>query len=222
VLLAEDDADTREITTFVLRREGCTIRCAADGPQALEMVRDEPPDVLLLDLRLPKLHGFEVLRTIRHDSDLPIIVVSARGEDDDVVRGLQLGADDYVTKPYSAPQLIARMRALVRRAGQTAPRATTRVEAAGMVLDLEAHELQRGGLTIQMTPTQARLLHALMASAGRVVPSARLVEQAWGFEGGDADMLKTHVSNIRKRLQLGKGGPGYIESIPTVGYLLQA
>ena len=220
VLIADDDEDLVDITAYALRREGFIVSVASDGGQALQMCTEDPPDIMLLDVRMPKMNGFDVVRAVRQSFSTPILMVTARDDEEDIVRGLQLGADDYVTKPFSARQLAARMRAIVRRNRTGLPESGPEIEAGGIVLDIESHAARRGDAGVRMTPLEFRILYPLMLNAGRVVPSTRLVEQAWGFEGGDTSMLKTHVSHMRKKLRLRKGEPGYIEGIPGVGYIL--
>jgi DNA-binding response OmpR family regulator len=220
ILLIDDDLDHLDITSYVLRREGFVVSTASDGATALRIIGERPPDLALLDVRMPTVDGFEVLRAIRLESVLPVIMLTAHGDDEDVVRGLQLGADDYVTKPFSPRQLVERVRAALRRHRGRVPEPSAEVEAAGLALDLTSHALTRGDrTTVQLTPVQFRILLPLMQHAGKVVPSLRLVEQAWGFDGGDPSMLKSHVSTIRKKLGRDPGEPGYIRAIPNVGYL---
>jgi DNA-binding response OmpR family regulator len=221
VLIADDDLDILDITAFALRREGFQVSIAADGRQAVQLWKTSAPDVVLLDVRMPKMNGYEVLRAMRDESDTPVIFVTARKEDEDIVAGLERGADDYVTKPFSTRQLIARIRSVTRRMSLAAPSAATEVEAAGMVLNLESHQLTREDRLVRMTPLEFRLLHVLMVNVGRVVTSSRLIEQTWGVEGGDANMLKTHICHIRKKLQLRDGEPGYIRSIIGLGYTME-
>lgn len=222
VLLADDDPDTLDITAYALRREGFIVQVASDGREALRVWESGSPDIILLDVRMPKLNGFELLRTIRQQSSVPIIMVTARGDDDDVVRGLQLGADDYVTKPFSPRQLIARIRTVLRRQSDRRADSPAIIQVGDLVLDVESHEVRRGEQSVRLTPLEFRIFYPLMLNVGRVVSSTRLVEQAWGFEGGDTNMLKTHISHIRKKLGLQRGQPGYIEGIPGVGYVLRA
>ena len=222
VLIADDDSDIRDITAFALRREGFQVSLAADGKQALDQWKVSSPDVVLLDVRMPKMSGYEVLRTIRTKNETPVIFVTARKEEEDIVRGLELGADDYVTKPFSPRQLVARIRSVTRRIAISAPSPTTEVHAAGMVLDVESHQVSRDGQVVRMTALEFRLLHVLMINVGRVVTSSRLIDQTWGVEGGDANMLKTHICHIRKKLRLRAGEPGYIKSIIGLGYTMDA
>ena len=222
ILLVDDDLDHLDVTTYGLRREGFSVAMAMDGAAALERVRADEPSLVVLDIRMPKISGFEVLRTIRLESRLPVIMLSAHGDDEDVVRGLRLGADDYVTKPFSPRQLAERIRAVLRRSRAQLPEPATEVAVAGLVLAFDSHELRQGELAVRMTPIQFRILRALLLNAGRVVPTLRLIEQVWGYEGGDASMLKTHVSQLRKKLGRRPGEPGYIKAIPGTGYILGA
>ena len=220
ILLADDDPDILDITAYALRRDGFIVSLASDGAQALSKLEAERPDVMLLDVRMPRINGFEVLRTIRMQSEAPVIMVTARGDEEDIIRGLELGADDYVTKPFSLRQLASRIRTVARRTRKSLPQPATELEVAGMVLDIESHEVRRGNLRVRLTPIEFRLVYPLALNPGRVVSSNRLVEQAWGFDGGDAHMIKTHFSHVRKKLRLQRGEPGYIECIPSVGYIL--
>jgi DNA-binding response OmpR family regulator len=222
VLLADDDLDILDITAYALRREGFVVALAADGSQALRAWEEQYPDVVVLDARMPKLSGFDVIREIRQRAETPIVMVTARSDEEDIILGLQLGADDYVTKPFSPRQLAARLRAVTRRARLSAPPPSSEIEAGGMHLDVESHEVYRNGQVVNLTPREFGILHTLMLSPGRIVPTSRLIERVWGFDGGDSHMLKTHISHIRRKLDLVSGEPGYIRSVTSVGYVLQA
>ncbi len=195
-LVVDDDVDLLDLVTYALRREGFTVTPAIDGAQALHHWQAENPDSILLDANLPKRNGFEVCRRIRHESHTPIIMLTARDDEEDVVRGLQLGADDYVTKPFSAKQLIARMKAVLRRV-QTDPYTQA-----------------------NLSPLEFRILFMLAMNANRVIPYSRLVEYAWGYDSGDANLLKTHVCHIREKLTLPMTGKNGIRAVPGVGYKL--
>jgi DNA-binding response OmpR family regulator len=221
VLLADDDADIVDITAYALRRHGFMVSVAADGSQALQMWRASSPDVILLDARMPKINGFDVLRTIRQESDTPVIMVTARNDEEDIIRGLDLGADDYVVKPFSPRQLAARIRSATRRLRLSTPEAITELHVADMTLDVESHEVTRDGTTIRMTPIEFRILYTLMLNAGRVVASSRLIENTWGFDGGDTNMLKTHICHVRKKLGRAPGTSGYIKGMTGVGYIME-
>ena len=221
VLLVEDDADVLDVTTYALRREGYTVLAAVDGQQALARWEAERPDLVLLDVTLPKLNGFEVCRRIRHEGETPIIMLTARREEEDVIRGLTLGADDYVTKPFSPRQLAMRMEAVLRRAAVDSHRRHAReVRVGDLHLDVESHETTKEGEAVHLTPLEFRILHLLALNAGRVIPHERLIEHTWGHEGGDRAMLKNHISHVRKKLGLPAEGPGSIRAVPGVGYSL--
>ena len=212
VLLVEDDRDLAELLAYALWREGFTVVTAIDGEQGLQRWATERPDLVVLDVVLPGLDGVEVCRRIRRQAETPIVMVSARDAEDDVVRGLQAGADDYVTKPLSVRQLTARMRAVLRR-----PRAAAReVRVGDLVLDLPSHQVTKAGEPVHLTRTEFCLLHLLARNAGQVVPYARLVEHAWG-EAGYAALLKAHVTHLRRKLRL---PPGALVALPGVGYRL--
>ena len=221
VLLVEDDVDLLDLTTYALRREGYEVAAAVDGKQGLARWEAERPDLVLLDGNLPGLNGFEVCRRIRQAGDTPIVMLTARDQEEDIVRGLQLGADDYVTKPFSAKQLGARMKAVLRRS-QADPytQATGVVRAGDLVLDLQSHEATKGRRAVQLTVLEFKLLYMLALNEGRVIPYSRLVEYAWGYDGGDANLLKTHISHIRDKLGLEAGQPGAIRAVGGVGYTM--
>jgi DNA-binding response OmpR family regulator len=222
VLLADDDADLVDLMTYALRREGYNVLAARDGQQALQRCETERPDIALLDVNMPKLNGFEVCRRLRHDSDIPIILLTARDEEEDIVRGFQLGADDYVTKPFSAKQLTARMKAVLRRCrADRYDQPVGEVRVGDLALQLESLQVLKAGATIQLTPLEFRILFLLAMNEGRVIPYSRLVEYAWGYDGGEASLLKTHICHIRQKLGLVAGGDGLkIKAVVGVGYSL--
>jgi DNA-binding response OmpR family regulator len=221
MLLVDDDPDLLDLTSYALRRHGYDVLTATDGVQALERFKVESPDLLVLDLGLPKIGGFEVCRKIREDSTVPIIMLTAHGDDDNVVQGFLAGADDYVTKPFSHRQLAARIRVLLnRRAGGVRAEPSGELRVGDLHLDLQSHEVTKGDISVRLTPLEFRILHILAVNENRVVTSARMVEHAWGYDGGESSLLKTHVSHIRHKLKMQRGQPGYIRAIPWVGYSL--
>ena len=239
VLLVDDDADLLDLMTYALRREGYDVLAAVDGQQALARWEHDRPDIVLLDGTLPKLDGFEVCRRIRHASSTPIILLTARDDEADVLRGLQVGADDYVTKPFSAKLLAARMKAVLRRSAADPYRQAQReVRVGDLALDLQSHAVTRAGTPVQLTPLEFRILYLLAMNEGRVIPYSRLVEYAWGYYDEDTStLLKTHISHIRKKLGLaatprepgsattnGRSGhdqpTGVIKAVLGVGYCL--
>ena len=221
VLVVDDDADLLDLTSYALRREGFTVIPASDGQQAVQRWESETPDLVVLDANMPKMNGFEVCRKIRQGSSTPVIMLTARGDESDILQGLQLGADDYVTKPFSAKQLVARMRAVLRRC-QADPyrQPVSQLTVGDLMLDLQSHEATKGGEPVQLTPLEFRILYMLAMNEGRVIPYARLVEYAWGYDGGDSSLLKTHISHIRSKLGMVGDQPGGIKAVPGVGYSL--
>jgi DNA-binding response OmpR family regulator len=207
---------------YALRRAGHEVITAGDGQQALDHLQADHPDIVLLELKLGRLTGFEVCRRIGLESEVPIIVVSSSHEEPDVLRALRLGADDYVTKPFSLQELAARMETVARRCRRGATeRADRTVEAGDLELYLQSYEVTRGGgEPVQLTPLEFRILHLLAMNEGQIIPYARLVDHAWGYEGGDASLLKTHVCHLRAKLGLPLTGAGAIRSLATVGYSL--
>jgi len=204
-----------------LRREGYAVLAAVDGAQALHRWESENPDIILLDVNLPKLNGFEVCRRIRLESETPIILLTARDDDEDIVRGLQLGADDYVTKPFSAKQLLARMKAVMRRCQTNSyQQVASELRVGDMVLDLQSHETIKAGQPVVLTPLEFRLTFILAMNPNRVVPYSRLVEYAWGYDTGDANLLKTHICHVREKLDMPIQAKTGIKAVPGVGYRL--
>ena len=219
-LIVDGDPDLLDVMTYALRREGYEVATAATGPQALERLRDAHPDIAVLDLKLPRLDGFEVCRQIRLESELPIIAASSVRDEADILRALRLGADDYLSKPFSLKELAARMETVLRRCRRDAySRAARTVRAGDVELSRDTYEATRDGRApVSLTPLEFRILYLLAMNEGQVIPYSRLVDYAWGFEGGDASLLKTHVCHIRQKLGLPLDGPGAIRSLATVGY----
>jgi DNA-binding response OmpR family regulator len=219
VLLVEDDPDLRDLTSYALRRDGYQVIHAADGQQGLRMCFAESPDLVLLDVNLPKLNGFEVCRHIRAASRTPILMVTGRDEEEDALRGLKLGADDYITKPFSPKLLLARMKTVMRRC-QADPyrQAKSEVEVGDLTLNLQSYEATKGGQPVQLTPVEFRILYVLTLNVGRVVPYATLIHYVWGYDGGDSNLLKSHISHIRTKLNLPADQAAGIKAVLGVGY----
>lgn len=222
VLIADDDFDTLDIVAYVLRREGFIVVTAVDGKQAVQRWESDKPDLVILDVVLPKVNGFEICHKIRNQSSVPVLMLTARDRDDDVVRGLDLGADDYIVKPFSYKQLLARIRAALRRTGNNnSVKQTDQLTVGDMVIDVESHEVSRGGRSVRLTPLEFRMLYCLAVNSGRLVSTSKLIEYVWGFkDGGDANLLKTHICHIRRKLGLQSGKPGYIKNVPGTGYAI--
>lgn len=219
ILIVEDDLSLSDVLTFTLRRADYDVITAFDGITALQLCETERPDLIVLDLNLPKLDGLAVCRQIRRQTQTPIIILSVRGGDEAVVRGLELGADDYVVKPFSPNQLVARIKAVSRRAGLADT--TTLLESAGLIFDRSRHEIHRqNGETVRLTPLEAKLLETLMLHAGQVLASDTLITAIWGAEGGDRTMLKQLVYRLRVKIDPSEPPFSLIETIPGIGYSL--
>jgi len=220
VLIVDDDLVLADVLSFTLRRARFEVITAHDGQMALDRWQDEDPDLIVLDLNLPKLDGLSVCRRIRAQADTPIIILSVRGDEDDIVRGLELGADDYIVKPFSPRQLVARAEALLRRAG--VPSAPSGELAAGdLTLDLSRREVRRNGQEFaQLTQLECRLFEILMRNRGHVLPTDTLIDHVWGPEGGDKVMLKQLVYRLRRKIEPDPSRPAYLETVSGIGYAL--
>jgi DNA-binding response OmpR family regulator len=218
-LVVDDDRVLADLVAFSLRREGFEVILAHDGEAALRRWAEEQPDLIVLDLNMPKLDGFAVCRQIREQADTPIILLTVRGEEDDIVRGLKLGADDYMVKPFSPRQLIARAQAILRRAGQTPTPAIRQV--GELTLDPSRRELRLGQWeAVSLTPLENRLLDYLMINAGQILTIESLINHVWGSEGGDRDMLRQLVRRLRGKIAQASATPDpiYIETVAGLGY----
>lgn len=221
VLVVEDDSDHLDLLTYALRREGFTVTSAVDGAQALRKWAESPPDLVLMDWNLPKVNGYEVCRKIRDTSKTPVIMVTAKDDEEDVIRAFRAGADDYVVKPFSAKQLIARMKAVLNRTNaQPFSQAANELKIGDVILDLQSQVAFRNGVEVQLTRLEFRILSILATNVGRVIPYSRLVEYAWGYDGGDSSLLKTHICHIREKLALSAGRERGIRAVSGIGYSL--
>ncbi len=219
ILIVEDDLALADVLSFTLRRAGFTVVTAHDGLAALQTWQESAPNLVLLDLNLPKLDGLGVCRRLREESDVPIIMLTVRGSDEDVVKGLELGADDYIVKPFSPSQLVARVRAVLRRTDTTPPPAE--LTTGQLRLDRARNEVQRPNQPpLRLSPLETRLLEALMLNAGQVLTTEVLLNAVWAAEGGDRAMLKQLVYRLRNKLEADPSQPTYIETVPGVGYAL--
>ena len=211
ILLVEDDPKTRSTVALYLQREGYDVATAADGEEALRVAREQNPHLVVLDLMLPRIDGLEVCRVLRESSDAAIIMVTARSTEEDKLAGLDLGADDYVTKPFSPRELMARIRAVLRRAAEEDV-----IVAGGITLDRTRREVRVGETTVAVTPTEYRLLDALARAGGRTFTRQELVERALGEEYDGLDRtVDVHIMNLRRKL--GDAGKAIV-TVFGVGY----
>jgi DNA-binding response OmpR family regulator len=219
LLLVDDDPDMLAVTGFALQQAGFLVVTANSFASALRVFRAEQPGLAILDINLPGGSGFELCEVIRRESQLPILMLTARSEEADLVHALELQADDYLTKPFSPRTLVARVRALLRRAGSES---SPSVEAGALRLDAPALELHVGGQVQRVTPLEARLLQLLMSQPGKAVPAERLLTHIWGQRGGgDRQLLKQLVHRLRLKLETAGLGVVQVETVPSVGYRLR-
>ena len=221
ILIVEDEIELVKILRSYLEAAGYTVVTASRGDQGLALWEKQHPDLVLLDLNLPGMDGLDVARSIRRKDETPIIMVTARVEETDRLIGLELGADDYLTKPYSPREVVARVRAVLRRAGSA--RTTTAVlRLSDLTIDLEAHSVERDGARIELTPTEFNLLAAMADQPGRVFNRLQLLEAVQGtaYEGYERT-IDAHIKNLRAKLEVDPKEPRYIETVFGVGYRMR-
>jgi two-component system, OmpR family, response regulator MprA len=216
VLVVEDDDEIADVLRRSLRQEGHEVRTALDGEEALEIARDFSPDMVVLDLGLPKLDGVEVCRQLREESDVPILILTARTDTDDRVRGLDAGADDYLTKPFERAELLARLRALMRR---RPPRGSASMRVGDLSLNPDTREVIRGERALDLTAREFELLEFLMRNQRLVISRERLLEEVWGYDPTSmTNTIDVFISNLRRKLEENgearvlhtKRGAGYV------------
>jgi two-component system, OmpR family, response regulator RegX3 len=224
ILIVEDDAKTAASVDIYLRHDGFRTELARSGTEALHKARDGKPDLIVLDLMLPGLGGIELCRTLRAESAVPIIMLTARGTETDRVVGLELGADDYVTKPYSSRELIARIRAMLRRSAQPDAGGSGNILTAGPVqMDLDKHTLTVAGVVTAMPLKEFELLELLLRNAGRVLTRGQLMDRVWGSDySGDTKTLDVHVKRIRSRIEANPSEPTMLITVRGLGYRFDA
>ena len=225
ILIVDDERAITESLRFALEKEGYDVLEAGEGGEALELARKTSPDLILLDIMLPGMSGFEICRILRQESAVPILILTARADEPDRVVGLDLGADDYITKPFSLREVLARVRAALRRA-QTAARGARereeRLSAGELAMDVARHEVTVRGHAMSLPPRQFDLLRAFLANPGRVLTRAALLQHVWGYDfTGDDRTVDVHVRWLRQKLQ-DAGSATTIETVRGVGYKLGA
>jgi two-component system KDP operon response regulator KdpE len=220
VLVVDDEPQIRRALRVVLTGHGYAVELAANGEEALAALAARVPDAVVLDLMMPGVDGLEVVRETRAWSTVPIIVLSARERERDKVQALDLGADDYLTKPFGMDELLARLRAALRRVG---PPASSVLAAGDVTIDLAGRVVTRRGEEVHLTPTEFELLRALAADAGKVLTHRHLLERVWGAYAADnAQQLRVHINHLRRKLEVDPAAPRLLVTEPGVGYRLRA
>jgi two-component system, OmpR family, response regulator RegX3 len=223
ILVVEDEKSLSEPLAYLLRREGYEVSVVDNGLSAVEAVDQSPPDLMLLDLMLPGLAGTEVCREVRNRSSLPIIMLTAKDSEVDIVVGLELGADDYVTKPYSSRELLARIKAVLRRQSTDPDPADGVVEYHGIVLDSDRHQLQVRGEPVALPLKEFELLELLMVNAGRVLTRGQIIDRVWGSDYfGDTKTLDVHIKRLRSKIELRPSEPTIIVTVRGLGYRFES
>ena len=220
ILVVDDEPRMIQFIRMNLELEGYRVIQASNGLEALDKVRDELPDLVILDVMMPDLDGFETLRILRETSDVPVIMLTVKSEEDDVVRGLRLGADDYVTKPFNPRELSSRVQALLRRAELPTPIEKTAIEIDDyLTIDLARREVVVDGNRIQLRPTEYRLLYHLVNNAGWVMPHETLLQKVWGYEYRDeTHYLRLYITYLRQKIEKDSSDPQYILTERGIGY----
>jgi two-component system, OmpR family, response regulator RegX3 len=222
VLVVEDEAALADSVAYHLSREGYAVLTASDGERALELFRAEGPSIVVLDLMLPRLSGLDVCRAIRAESQVPIVILTAKDSEADKVAGLELGADDYVTKPFSMRELVSRVRAHLRRAGMSVPQPASsdgRLAGGPVQLDPERHEVMVRGEAAPMTPKEFELLELFLTRKGRLLTREYLIDEVWGPDYvGDTKTLDVHVKRLRQKIEEDRHRPRHLLTVRGLGY----
>lgn len=220
VLVVDDEPHLVRAVRMYLELQGYTVFGAHSGQEALDVVREKLPDLVILDVMMPGLDGFETLEELRRVSNTPVIMLTARGDEDQKVRGLGLGADDYVTKPFSQRELLARVQAVLRRAEQPALTSKTRIDVdEALAIDFDRGEVFVRGEPVRLTATEYRLLYHLASNPGRLMPAETLLAKVWGYEYREEDhYVRLYVSYLRQKIEPEPSHPRYILTVPGLGY----
>ena len=221
ILVVDDEASIVDAVATALRYEGYSVLEASSGRTGLTLAQHEQPDLIVLDVMLPDIAGFDVARRVRADGlNMPILFLTARDALDDKVEGFSVGADDYVTKPFSLAEIVLRVRAILQRTGASKDRGDSRLELGDLVLDVDAHEASRAGVPIELTATEFNLLRLFMLNPRRVLSKSQILDHVWHYDfDGDSNILETYISYLRKKLH--RLGPPLIHTVRLVGYVLR-
>jgi two-component system, OmpR family, response regulator len=221
ILTVDDESSLTELLSMALRYEGWEVSTASSGLAAVKTAREIRPDAIVLDMMLPDFDGLEVMRRIRSEQpDVPVIFLTARDALDDRIGGLTAGGDDYVTKPFSLEELVARLRGLLRRSGAATARNESQLVVGDLILDEDSHEVSRGGTIISLTATEFELLRYLMRNPRRVLSKAQILDRVWNYDfGGQANVVELYISYLRKKIDAGR--PAMIHTMRGAGYVLK-
>ncbi|MFE3182156.1 response regulator transcription factor [Streptomyces violascens] len=222
ILVVDDDPTVAEVVTGYLERAGHTVDLAADGPAALRAAAHRRPDLVVLDLMLPGMDGLEVCRRLRATAPIPVIMLTARGDEDDRILGLEIGADDYVTKPFSPRELVLRVESVLRRARTATARPGPRMSRSGIALDPAARTASKDGSELALTLREFDLLAYLLARPGEAISRERLMHEVWGWEFGDLSTVTVHVRRLRGKIETDPAKPVLIRTVWGVGYRFEA
>jgi two-component system alkaline phosphatase synthesis response regulator PhoP len=223
ILIVDDDRSLLELLTDYLGRLGHEVRGMPDGQKALASLDDSPPELVLLDVTMPGLDGWQVLARIRATSQVPVIMLTARGDEPEVLRGFAAGADDYVTKPFSFAQLAARIKAVLDRVSLDRHEGANVLRGADLVVDIDRHRVLRGGESVDLTPTEFRILETLLRQPGHVLSARQIVSAVWGAEyAEETGYIRRYVWHLRRKLERDPRDPRYIVNERSVGYVFPA
>jgi DNA-binding response OmpR family regulator len=219
ILIVDDDRKTADLIRIYLERDGFQALIAHDGRLALDLARQKRPDLIVLDLMLPTVDGLDVCRILRAESRVPIIMLTARTTEDDKLLGLDLGADDYITKPFSPREVVARVRAVLRRAGEDPDKGSTAARFGDLLIDFVSHTARLGAAPLHLTPKEFKLLETLVKQPGRAFSRLELLERVFGFDyEGLERTIDVHIMNLRKKIERDPAQPIYILTVYGVGY----
>src|ERR1700680_4980880 len=223
-MVADDDRDMVDMLSYWLKGHGYDVVRAFDGEQAIKRWRETLPDLVILDVQMPKLDGFEVCRQMRSESNSMVLILTAFDREDDEIRGLEMGADDYLRKPFSPRQLLARIKAIMRRSSSSrGTSGSSSITVVQVTLEHMRHEVTRDGTKVRLTPTESRLLHLLITHTGQVLTTDMIIERVWGYdESGDSGLVKTHIRHLRQKVEPHPNSPQSIMTEPGVGFSLPA
>jgi len=224
ILCVDDDQYLTDLLRYALAREGFEVRMAHTGRDALRLIRSESLDLIILDVNIPDMNGFKVLSSLRTFSQIPVVMLTARSQDEDIIAGFGQGADDYVAKPFSVQVLINRIKAVLRRAKpqpEQLPAGSSTYQIQGAVFDAELNEIVGQDVRVRLTPTESRILHLLFLHEGQVLSAERIMERIWGYDSeSDVNVIKTHIRHLREKISSLPHSPQPLRTLPGVGYVI--